>query len=725
MALLRAIPSLQIPGWPESDESTMWFYLSPCTLREMAAVKMALLLWHRRFSDYSLRHITSAKWIHAHKSFSTKDMFVIHPIIESQIDQYIDVVSSELENWLDYHLEKVFFDSDLHEVISKCYGEIVCCGIDCSISWHDTAKALLKSDRLTQMEKYRIACLYCLKNDIKRLWPLFWKKHHKGVYNSILKPIVMYWNDLMLDEVRTGMPKMPNVAVEKRLISSSSKYVRNWATVLYFLKRFSSFECTDQVISLIEYDVSYAIHLVPELNDDQVRKVMIKRGVAIWYHFAKQSRYVRCALRVWSYIRHLISESEFYSMISLLMYSKAAEVREEGQQKIREHTSTVLFEMWNTAPPHLRKFVVDNYAAKVLDIMYDYKSEMLRIVNRDARFLLALLSDTDFHFRNDLWLRNWSSMIFSIPPLYLDQLMIVCLEDPEKISKCKKDIVNGPQYIQKYCFLSIKEGCFEDIDDFLTVCSLPAEKKLEHKKELLRSFRYNGHLVFELKTLKKWKAFSHYVDRVYQDDEFVKSYKKDMVFSSSVRDALNKELISGRLWYVDRFISTFITTEDSVELKAKLMDRCQSNLAQGKFYNFDRSNWQEFFEWCSVGNEQKISEFRSNLPIDRIFLVALKKSVKFVSMNDFFRKWADDCDFVKLDSFLKWFFGTAEGVKCFKLKKVYVYQGVDDLKAKLNVECDDVVGIVLKWFFDGNSTDLEEWKKFSEDPQLANLSSKR
>ncbi|KAL6969031.1 hypothetical protein U1Q18_044657 [Sarracenia purpurea var. burkii] len=727
MARLCAIPSLKISNWPASDESTITFYLSPATLGEMASVKMALLLWHRRFDDYSLRKISSAKWIKTHrKYFTIKDLFVIHPAIESQLDRYVKIIASELENWIDYHFERVFYDSDLHSVIRKCYHELTCCGTDCTIDWLATARRLLKNHRLTQVEKYRLACLYCMRDDIKSLWASFWQTDPKTVYNSTLKPVILYWNDVMLDEISSGIGRSPDANLEKRMIAVNSKYPQNWATVLYFLKRLNWLEQTDQVILLLKYDVSYAIHLIPELNDEQLGRVMAKCGVAIWYHFAKKPRYFKYALRVWSYIRHEIGENDFYHFVSHLIDAKAAHIRAEGETTPSpKHTSALLFETWISAPVRLRKYVIDNYATNVLDIMYEYKSEMLRIANRDARFLLAILTDTSFHFRNDLWQRNWPSMIISVPPSYLNQMMILCLEDPEKISRYKKNIASGPQLIQRYCFLSIKEGYFEDVDDFLKVCSLPDEKIVNYKKDLLKSFRHHGHLIFQLKSVKKWQKFGQFVDEFYKNDEAARSYKKDMVFGTSTGDVLNKELMKGRLWYMDHFIGTFLSIEYLIHFKTKLVDQCREDLIRGKIYNFDWSTWREFFEWCSSNDGEKMAEFRASLPIDGIFVVTLKKCIKFISINDFFRKWADNCDFIGFDHFLRWFFGTVEGIRYFKLKKVYEYRGIDDLKAKLNIDSNEILGIVLQWFFGGNSNDLEEWKNLSRDQSYVKTSSKR
>ncbi|XP_065218468.1 uncharacterized protein LOC135844249 [Planococcus citri] len=687
-----------------TERPKLTFFTSPLPLQEIASSQTAFLLWCSKLRNRPAGEIPDKKWFQA-QNFVANNMVQVTSSVAELLDQYIQSVGNDLKEWVEYHSDRIFFDSQAHSVIWKCFDRLTF-QYDGSLDFVATAKKLVNSNRLNSVEKYRLACCYCLEEKIKHMWPAFFIHKQNNVSNHTIKPLMNYWNEEMLYNLR-GKTKCKHATAAKRMISFVFKYPRNWAAVEYFFKKLNADEQTNHVIDLINHSILYAIRLLPQLQDDQIQTTMKKKGDQIWFRFSREFKYVEYAIQTWYYIRHSISDYMFFSMIELTIEEQLIKPR---TKTCNTYAVRLLYEIWISAPDPLKNFVISNHAQSIVQVFFELDYQVLKIMNQDCRFLLAILPETSFELRNSLWKQHSYKMIASLPPKYLPNLLQLCIEGEDPIDKFKETIISDPasyKSIKQHCINWIKEGYYAYFDEFSKVMSWDEKTSAKLKQDTLIHCDHLAEYIFQLRNKDKWHKFHDFVDASFKDQDMTVSFRKCLMYSSPLLHDLLCALNQGRLQDVTYFLDLFSSSQDLIELKRDIIEKCRCSLIEARFYNFTATDWQKFLEWCS-NSEDDIKEFQSSIPMDDIFETFLQKYISNVLNNDDTEK-SDECCFTRLNNFLLWYFKSSDLVKEYKMIKARKYGSMKSIQEAFKTGENPAIDELINWFFDGDKELIYRW----------------
>ncbi|CAL1280587.1 unnamed protein product [Larinioides sclopetarius] len=168
------------------------------SLKQMTLRKVAVILWSdpdtlaaiSKFQLLGLSSNTEKEWRETIES-KIKDKMSKFELPESLKEQMIDIVEPmgiEIRKWKARHQE--YFD-ELYEENHLPDSAKLCFTTAGMIDYVTTAKELLSCDALLLVQRYRIACLYCLEDYIPLLWKNlvgYWKEdfsNDKGLSPSL------------------------------------------------------------------------------------------------------------------------------------------------------------------------------------------------------------------------------------------------------------------------------------------------------------------------------------------------------------------------------------------------------------------------------------------------------------------------------------------------------------------------------------------------------------
>ncbi|XP_065217968.1 uncharacterized protein LOC135843859 isoform X2 [Planococcus citri] len=404
------------------------------TLEKIATVKVAIALWnratvvipgiitHNKTWQVSLLHEVS-KWI---------DALPIPKLFANLIKEHVKRVKYNVINWV-YHLSRaVFFET---RKISKLYQHVdrIIWYPNERINYLETARNLLKSDKLNNMQKFRLASAYCLQEEIEKMWPMLEKNDLGDEYNFYLRPLSCYWacfcnSRLSTIENRSFVP-IDQFMIELRCID-------NWSAIEYFFDRLNTEQQVTEAVYLIEeFGLRFQKLVLMKLNESQRLTVLMDRVIYIICNYAYSEDNEEDAIATWYEVRNLITRDQFVGLFSELLFDDTKD--------------SILTEIWNTARDDFKQHIL-NYGN------YDFIKEVLEWLTNynesDLTFLSAVLSDR-------------------------------ACED------IKREITKKPFFIKSCLRLCCKNS--KSLDRLLNLCFFNAAASADFKKSLLESPYFN------------------------------------------------------------------------------------------------------------------------------------------------------------------------------------------------------------------------------------------
>ncbi|KAL6957672.1 hypothetical protein U1Q18_052020 [Sarracenia purpurea var. burkii] len=681
-----------------SKRNPLIFYQTATSLQQIATVNATVLLWQYKIANSNLNTNPLTGTLPAVKSIAQVPL-----TIENSINESVELMEKSIIEWIEYHYKRIFFPRAGKYAILKYFQEFAWHSIDCTINFKQTAKNLIANTDLDDALKHRLACQYCLEDEVRRLWPTVQIKGSTEWEENYLYT-VFYWDQCM-----------NNVFIDPGMFHWTNRTLDNWPALFYFwsiLKPEDKVEGANSIILSHMYK-SYSKYLLPLMTKTQLKKLF---GICDIYaltdlaYSMDNSDYV---LQTWNYMKKTVSKESFMYMIKEILNPPVAD---------RVYILPLMYDIWLETPQRLKNVVLKNtdFLYCVLDLWFRalYSVDNL---SRDVRWLLELLHHTSSSARSQFWLSNWHNLIFGVSLNNLNELIKLCLGNDQKVANFKKDNLVVFGKIEQYCNLLARGGFVNELDEFLNFCSSDPNIIKDFKRRIVWSFGSLTYCVRSCEDVGKMRVFEAFINEVHPDPVCRQSLKRQMIMSCEMLGYLREGLNCGVLRRVKNLVDLFLTLEEDITLvKNHLRQHCHLIVAGAKFSTFDIEEWNEFLMWSLNGNKKQFEEFKKSIPIDDVFVTMFQKCVIQATQSEDINESdsEDDLDifdevfaevklfdnFDKLDNFLTWYFVSKPKVKQFKLKMS------ESMGFRFFRDSDDMP--VHRWFFSDDQERIEVMKMF-------------
>ncbi|XP_065210414.1 uncharacterized protein LOC135838626 isoform X2 [Planococcus citri] len=379
---------------------------SPVTLKEISAIALVAELWREEIA-----HRTEIKTVKSRKipildlawNIPLEKMMPLVPSkLYDLLDEYHHKFELSIVLWLQHHFINVVFDSDYDGYIGSLnnFHDFVW-DQNGTIHYVRTAKRMMLSDRLPAYEKFRIAYMYCLEDDIRRIWPsVRWRMTGINFQDT---PLLYYWICRIINELHS-IPNPRDVPIDEFMLSNCSG--GGFYSVEYFWNRTPYERRSQATIAMSSFDPGlFARFILPRLNDFELRSLLAERGAAFMTSLMENvGKNYANALPAWMYIRNQMNVSQFIQLIQILLSHETnyfiIEERSNSKAKVN-----LCCEIWKSSPENLKLSALKNnriFSNK--DVFRRIKAEPSE--PREMRFLITILLDANFEQRHKFWTKT-------------------------------------------------------------------------------------------------------------------------------------------------------------------------------------------------------------------------------------------------------------------------------------------------------------------------------
>ncbi|XP_065217974.1 uncharacterized protein LOC135843865 [Planococcus citri] len=291
------------------------------------------------------------------------------------ITKHFNNVKFNANEWISYIFRAVFLKqgrkTDLYQYINL----IVWYPND-SINSVATARNLLQSDKLTKEEKFRLACTYCMQEDVEKIWPTTDENAVLDKFRFVEFPLICYWKRYCAEKLdKTRAPRK----LYKDEIMIQQDFVDNWPAIEYFFDRLDVEQRVSKVIWFVEKGSSFQKLLLAKLDESRRLPVIMEKLSTIMSNFAdlKSEDGHECVVEMWYDVRSFITQDQFVTLFNELL--------------VNSTEASSLMEIWNSTPDDFKRHI--------------FKSDYVNFVKKVMRWF-AIKGNKEISFVSSLLLES-------------------------------------------------------------------------------------------------------------------------------------------------------------------------------------------------------------------------------------------------------------------------------------------------------------------------------
>ncbi|XP_065225111.1 uncharacterized protein LOC135848936 [Planococcus citri] len=579
-------------------------------LMDMASVTVAASLWTHVNVPEAVRSVrdrctkNSTQW-----STLCADVIEliaklpIPKLIAEQIDPYVRKMANEITAWVSYHYRTVFLRNGLDKFVYSHVYHIVWYpngAIDCV----QTARSMLTSVRLSDVEKFKFLCVYCLYDDMEEMSPLIYLDNALDYLSCNEDPMIFYWYCYFRNE----LDKIPG-SINVYMLHHDK--VDNWPAKEYFFDRLAYDEQAREAIWLIDkHGAVYQKAVLLKLDETQRLHVYIERATQVIVNYTRPRMSSRFILQTWFEARNLIKQDEFLTLFRELLSSGVKDV--------------VLTEIWASANDDFKQHVV---CANVHEIVMKVLTKWRWRDNSD--FVFVLLQDSNAMIKQSVTMQEFFSdycekLIENSKFQELDRLLVFCLPDADDLAEFKRDFVFNTKsdFFNAHCQTLLMKSEFQDLDQLLEFCLPDPENLLRFKMKFINNWNrniINTHCA-RLLISSKFQELGKLLEFCFPDAEDLLQFKMNLVMNSKyniIKTHCEKLLTNSEFQELDRLLTFCLPDADYLsKFKRNFVysseynffnDHCEKLLVNGKFQEVD-----QLLEFCLLDAEDLLL-FKKNL----------------------------------------------------------------------------------------------------------------
>ncbi|XP_065219460.1 uncharacterized protein LOC135844958 isoform X3 [Planococcus citri] len=718
------------------------FLREKSSLQMLAASKYALLLWRNLYYDET-RYGRPA-WFSFHEVLpeSRRETSKIPPLLEAFIDDRILKIGEEIKMWeinlraavlhtnvriefeedlskryeslfttcrflpdgtvitqsagkavkllgLKYLTERLVLDEKHVDILVKGFDNIAC-NPDGSVCFQTSARNLITKEDLDPLIKFRIACTFCLEDEVRDIWPSVNEIPDNDIFGwDYDKPsLMMYWKNILY-HFEVEDPFLPRL-----LLNVAND--RNWAAFEYLLDQVSEDTRITSCLAVVHKDGFYSMkRVLLKLNENQLQNVGIRIGDEIFCNFVTNEKCYEYAIDAWTCMKNYIPGNMF-ARIVFRLWRLVFNPSESELTKVKQ-TSSLLLELWSSASESQKRFVQKQGLFRILD-------NVVRDVHQyDLKFMSELLTDMPLEFRKLIWHENWRKLIIRTIPSELMQMMELFFANSDEIEHFNDGNVKRFVELTDYFSDFVSKGLYSELNDCLSFF-IKGPRRLEELSEEIIMSNLDHIASHDENQLTDCHQF---IRNTFRDAEKGDKFIKGMISSPECLGWIYCKLDECCFDKVANLCRKFPCSKVALEeMKQEFLVYCYRNLARGQIFGFNGQTFTEFVSWCSPG-EDEVSELRDLLFIDDIFEIILKNFVLEASKNP---RGPTQRLLYSFDNFLQWHFGCSEAAKHYKSIKLFncnEWKGLKSVLAKADPQC---VQEFLYWGFEKDQDQVEKVK---------------
>ncbi|XP_065202544.1 uncharacterized protein LOC135832929 [Planococcus citri] len=651
---------------------------SPPALQQLAAIAVAVKLWREQVGEHRVNNTLDKFGQESNISLDS-----VRPLLPSTILPIIENYTTYIQGSLcryDYEYRRRQW---LLESLSK-FDDIVC-DVDGTINYDRTARRALLCEEISDVDKFEIACWYCLEDDIMRIWPsvsnlesLNLSDEDFSFFGFHNKSLLCYWISRLRNELHRIPIFWPEKTIDEHLMEIL--VADNWSSIRYFWRRLKKGESrVANAWYLLERQTSiFCRYILAKLSEEELNALIAKTNDYngfMYCVFKKWSYYCRyyetdiatsCILTTWHYVRHKINSEEFIRIVEEI-FSR----QKYGEEEIPNDESFSR-EFWNDTPDHLKRWM---FQVGLLERTFFEINNLSCATVRDNWLLFAVLEEAPFEAKSSFWRENWRNILVSIKPTDLQRLMNLCLKNESDVNLFKNNNLSKYENISVNCSMLMDQSRWTELEEFLNFCCSEKETNLALRIKCLNShlstFQNTTDLIrLSRKILKNFLSFSTFVDDTYCSDlTLAADFKNRFLFSPGTMRNLSQCVARNKLEKVMKFVDTFVMSEQAaVDFKEHHFLPAFVNILATETYRFkfECDAFEKFMRWC-FGSDDKIEKFKSTIPVEDILRrVAQDTDARILHAEDTSYQSSFERDakelYFNLHKFLQWIFSSPEEV---------------------------------------------------------------
>ncbi|XP_065221492.1 uncharacterized protein LOC135846368 [Planococcus citri] len=602
------------------------FHPTPAPLRDLSAIVISLEIWRYEINKYRSSN-TLKEFRPSGELISLRTVIrILIPdlpfVIYRMIDKYVKIFGQSMDIWLMRHSITVFHVRNDHQNSVLEHFEDFVCDYDGTIHYERTAKRMMQCDRFDVHQKFLIACTYCFKDDIIRIWPLELKKTDSLYKKYSENPQFVYWIKFLENDIKITEPPIEELMFDKFM-------PHNRPSLEYFWNLIPSENRLRKAIDLFLTDLhSFIRFILPKLDDQQLIEFLRENGCELLYALLKQSCYNEKVIRsTWFYVKHAMNEINFTNLIVKMIRSEVLGYVSSGfeqddynlalgklfsrDSRDLEHFLQLCFEIWNTAAEDLKSSVVRDITSN--NRLFNDIELLLYVVfppsSREVKFLLAILSQATYEQRNAFWHNCWQYLINKTRLEDLDKIMRLCLRDEDEIIEFKKNIMTDNENALHFCCTLLTLTYFDELNRVVEFLLPEIQAARNFKQRILRLAFFNVRFCdFCIEILQKPKKLDEFINDAYNNVDQSTDFKNTLMSSPLVLKRLSACALFVSIEQLVEFIDTFVSTERILlEVKTSVIDFLKNDAANFK-HEVPKSSFTSLLSWCLEGNEE-VSKF--------------------------------------------------------------------------------------------------------------------
>ncbi|KAL6954570.1 hypothetical protein U1Q18_045957 [Sarracenia purpurea var. burkii] len=382
-------------------------------------------------------------------------------------------IKERVNGWISYHFEKMFCKEGNDCVL---FHHLYCIvwHPNGAVNYYKTALNMLKSDKLGDLEKYRLACTYCLKEEIEKLWSSVENEPSIDEEFSQNNPLISYWNCYCADKLHV-LPVDGDLSIDEFIFRQTD--VDNWAAIEYFFDRLNAEQQIAAAIHFINRDdYKFQKLIIMKMNESQRLQVKARKAVRIIQNYLRDGgAYLyaneRSALATWYEVRNLITEAQFVALLNRLCRAKPSV------------KSSILMEIWTSSHDKFKLHLINRPHYDFIGDVFRWASRMHQSRLDFLDFLFAVLQEgTKVGFkpldqwtfvRRTFFYRLCAGMTGDGEVDLITRLLNICVPSAKDCAKIKQHLTKRTSAFTRKTF--INQGCvklinkydFQKLDEFL------------------------------------------------------------------------------------------------------------------------------------------------------------------------------------------------------------------------------------------------------------------